>query len=143
MPGKIEVDIALIDPDGMAFEAHMPSGHSLVMDAGEDAGGHNLGVRPMHLLLVGLAGCTAMDVISFLRKMRQLVEAYQVVVEGERAEDHPKVYTRIRIRHIITGRVDERRLAHAIELSETKYCSAKAMLGAVAKIETEYEIRQA
>jgi putative redox protein len=95
----------------------------------------------MHLLLVGLAGCTAMDVISFLRKMRQPVTGYRVEVEGERAEDFPKVFTRIQVRHIMTGAVEEAKLAKAVELSESKYCSANAMLKAVADIETTWELR--
>jgi len=126
----------------MAFEAAFNTGHTIVMDAGEDHGGQNLGPRPMHVLLVALGGCTGMDVISFLRKMRQPVEAYEVRVDGDRADDDPKVYTSITIRHIVTGDVDEARLAHAIELSEDKYCSASAMLGEVADIKVEWEIRK-
>ncbi len=96
----------------------------------------------MQLLLASLASCTGMDVISILRKMRQPVEKYRIEAAAEEAEDHPKVFTSITIKHIVTGKVDEGRLAHAIELSDTKYCPASAMLGAVAQITTEYEIRQ-
>jgi putative redox protein len=143
MGEKVSVDVELLDTEGMSFRAALPTGHEIVMDAGEDFGGRNLGARPMQLLLVGLAGCTGMDVISFLRKMRQPVEGYRLVVEGERAQEHPKVFTHIRVRHIVTGDVAEDRLAKAVGLSETTYCSAHAMLKAVAKIETTWEVRRA
>jgi putative redox protein len=113
------------------------------MDAAEESGGQNLGARPLQLLLVGLAGCTGMDVVSFLRKMRQPVEGYRIEVEGERAEDHPKVFTHIHLRHIVVGRVAEDRLAKAVELSEAKYCSAHAMLRSVARITTTWEVQSA
>jgi putative redox protein len=141
MGETVNVGVDLLDLEGMAFAATLPTGQELVMDAGEDHGGRNRGARPMHLLLVGLAGCTAMDVISFLRKMRQPVTGYRVEVEGERAEDFPKVFTRIQVRHIVTGAVEEAKLAKAVELSESKYCSANAMLKAVADIETTWELR--
>jgi len=136
------VSVDLLDVGGMAFRAALPTGQEIVMDAGEDHGGRNLGARPMHLLLVGLAGCTGMDVISFLRKMRQSVTGYRIEVEGERAEDYPKVFTHIKVRHVVTGDVEENRLAKAVELSETKYCSANAMLKAVAAIETTWEVER-
>ncbi len=141
MGEKVSLAVDLLDLDGMAFRAALPTGHEIVLDAGEHHGGRNLGARPMHLLLVGLAGCTGMDVISFLRKMRQSVTGYQIEVEGERAEDHPKVFTHIQVRHIVTGDVKEDRLAKAVELSESMYCSANAMLKAVARVETTWEIR--
>jgi len=143
MGEKVSLGVELLDVDAMAFRAALPTGQQVVLDAGEDHGGRNLGARPMHLLLVGLAGCTGMDVISFLRKMRQPVTGYRLEVEGERAEDHPKVFTHIKVRHIVTGDVAEDRLAKAVELSETKYCSANAMLKAVAQIETTWEIVRA
>jgi len=142
MADRVDVGLTLQDIDGMAFDAVFPTEHHVVMDAGADHGGENLGPRPMHVLLAGLAGCTAMDVISFLRKMRQPVEGYRVEVSGLRAEEDPKVYTHITIKHIVTGDVDEARLGHAIELSSSKYCSAQAMLREVARIETSYEVRR-
>lgn len=141
MPDTVDVGLELQDLDGMAFDATLPTGHHVVMDAGEDHGGQDLGPRPMHVMLVALAGCTAMDVISFLRKMRQPVKGYRVEVSGIRAEEDPKVYTHITIKHIVTGDVEPDRLARAIELSDTKYCSAQAMLRDVAKIETSFEVR--
>ena len=96
----------------------------------------------MQMLLVSLAACTAMDVMSILRKMRQHVASYTVRVEGQRAEEHPKVFTHIQVEHIVTGEVDEERLAHAIELSHTKYCPVTAMLRATAEIKTGYTINR-
>jgi len=136
------VELKLQDPSGLAFDISFASGHKITVDGGEEFGGQNLGPRPMQLLLASLASCTSMDVISILHKMRQPVEEYRIQVTAEQAEDHPKVFTNITIKHIVTGKVDEERLSRAIELSDTKYCPASAMLGAVAQITTGYEIRQ-
>jgi putative redox protein len=119
----------------VAFTAEFPAGHEVVFDGLESAG-----ATPMDVLLGCLAACTGIDVISILRKMREPVEEYRVLVEGERAEEHPRVYTRITITHIVAGGVDEERLAHAIELSEERYCSISAMLAKTAKIETAHRI---
>lgn len=125
----------------MTFSAETGSGHAVIMDAAEHAGGRNLGARPMELLLVGLAGCTGMDVISILRKKRQQVTDYAVRVRGERAETDPKVYTNITVEHIVTGRqINPTAVARAIELSETKYCGAGAMLGKTAALTHTFRI---
>jgi putative redox protein len=129
---------------GMQFEAEAGSGHSVQLDASEPDGGHNTGFRPMELLLVGLAGCTAMDVISILRKKRQDVTAYEVQVHALRAENHPMIYTQITVRHIVTGHhIDSTAVARAIELSETRYCGAGAMLGKAARIVHVYRVHEA
>ncbi len=129
---------------GMAFEGTTPTGHTVVLDAGEAVGGENKGFRPLSLLLVGLAGCTAMDVISILRKKRQDITGLQVRVEAERAPEHPKIYTDIVLEFIVQGHgVDERAVARAIELSQTKYCSASGMLSKAAKISAHYRIEEA
>lgn len=129
--------------DGMRFQGESGSGYTLTMDAEEHAGGENAGFRPMELLLVGLAGCTAMDVISILRKKREDVTDYEVKVTGERAEDHPRVYTSVTITHIVTGRhVKPESVARAVELSETKYCGASATLSKTARVEHKYEVRE-
>src|SRR5579859_4777368 len=88
----------------MAFRAVTETGHEVVMDAAPEVGGTDTGPRPMELLLVGLGGCTGMDVISMLRKMRQDVTDYEIEISGERATEHPKVYTSIRVEHIVRGR---------------------------------------
>jgi putative redox protein len=129
---------------GMQFEAEAGSGHSVVLDASELDGGQNAGFRPMELLLVGLVGCTAMDVISILRKKRQDVTAYEVQVHALRAEEHPMIFTQIAVRHIVTGHhIDPMAVARAIELSETRYCGAGAMLGKSAQITHAYCVHEA
>ncbi|MBN2472092.1 MAG: OsmC family protein [Anaerolineae bacterium] len=113
-------------------------------DADESVGGHNEGFRPLEMLLMGLAGCTAMDVISILQKKKQDVSDFEVEVEGIQVEDHPKYYGEINIVYRVTGRdVDEKAVARAIELSETKYCGASAMLREKAQINSRYEISEA
>lgn len=130
--------------DGMQFAAEAGSGHTVILDAAEHAGGQGAGFVPMELLLVGLAGCTGMDVISILRKKRQQVTGYEVRVRGERAEDHPMVYTDITVEHVITGHdVSPEAVARAIELSEAKYCGAGAMLGKTAKLVHTFRIVEA
>jgi putative redox protein len=130
--------------EGMQFAGAAGSGHAVVMDAAEQHGGQNAGFRPMELLLVGLAGCTGMDVISILRKQRQQVTGYEVHVRGERAEDHPMVFTTITVEHIVTGhQLDPAAVARAVELSETRYCGAGAMLGKSAWLMHTYQVREA
>ncbi len=129
---------------GMRFEAEAGSGHHVTLDAAEHGGGHNTGFRPMEMLLVGLAGCTGMDVISILRKKRQDITAYEVHVTGRRAEDHPMVFVEITIEHIVTGRhIQPEAVVRAIELSETRYCGAGAMLGKVAHLIHTYRLVEA
>lgn len=121
--------------NGMSFEGSGGSGFTVPMGTSPQFGGNDDGFRPMELLLVGLAGCTAMDVISILQKKRQDVTDFEVRVNGERAADHPKVFTDITLEFVITGRaVDPAAVERAVELSATKYCSAQAMLGEVANI---------
>jgi len=129
---------------GMRFDAVSGTGHHVILDAAEHSGGHNEGFRPMELLLVGLAGCTGMDVISILRKMRQEVAGYQVHVQGVRAQGHPMVFVEITVEHIVTGHhLQPEALARAIELSKERYCGAGAMLGKVARLTHTYRIVEA
>jgi putative redox protein len=115
----------------------------VTVDASVPDGGEDSGFRPMELLLVGLAGCTGMDVISILRKKRQEVTGYEVRVQGTRAETHPMLFTDIVVEHHITGRqVDPAAVARAIELSESRYCGAGAMLGKVAKLRHSYRVTE-
>ena len=136
------VRITLDHTGDMAFEATLPAGHALTFDAAEEHGGRNFGPQPTDVLLASLGACTAMDVISILRKMKQPVESYRLLVEGRRAAEHPRIYTDITITHILTGDIDEERLAHAIELSDEKYCSVGAMLARTTKIETTFRIER-
>ena len=129
----------------MAFDGQSSNGYSIPLDTSEAVGGENAGIRPIELLLVGLAGCTAMDVISILKKKREDVTDFEVrIAEYERAEDHPKIYTRIVLEYVVTGRgIDRTSVERAVELSEGKYCSATGMLGKAAKIESRITILEA
>ncbi len=125
----------------MAFTATSGSGHTIPLDAATEVGGQERGPRPMELLLLGLGGCTGMDVISILRKMHQDVTTYEVRVRGERAPDHPQVFTRIVVEHVVQGRgLNPESVRRAVELSATRYCSAAAMLGKVARIDESYRV---
>jgi len=128
----------------LRFTATADSGHSVTLDAAEHAGGQNAGFRPMEMLLVGLAGCTGMDVISILRKKRQQVTGYEVHVEGVRAEENPMVFVDITVEHVVTcHQVQPDAVERAIELSEGRYCGAGAMLGKVARLTHVYRIVEA
>jgi putative redox protein len=126
---------------GMTFQARTGTGHELTMDASPAVGGSNSAARPMEMLLAGLGGCTGMDVISILSKMRQEVTSYQVHVSGDQAREHPRVFTRIDVEHVVHGRgLNVDMVKRAIELSATRYCPAQAMLGAVAQIQERYRV---
>ncbi|MCF6257452.1 MAG: OsmC family protein [Gammaproteobacteria bacterium] len=125
------------------FIGESGSGHSLVIDGPPEHGGRNMGIRPMELLLQGLGGCTAFDVMMMLKKARQPVQDCVVELEAQRAETEPKVFTKIHIHFIVTGAgVSEKHLQRAIKLSAEKYCSASIMLGQVAEITHDYELRE-
>jgi len=125
---------------GLTAIAKADSNHWIAIDTSEDVGGHNAGVRPMELLLMGLAGCTGMDVMSILDKMRVPYRDFRIEIEAERSDTHPKVYTKINLKYIVYGDVPEDKFVSAIDLSKTKYCSAMAMLSKAAEIDTSYEI---
>lgn len=121
---------------GTSFVATSGSGHAMTLDTSVEHGGTDLGPSPMELLLLGLGGCTGMDVIAMLRKARQDVTDYEVQVQGERADTHPKVYTHIVVTHVVRGRnLSVRIISRAVELSATHYCPAAATLGALARLE--------
>ena len=125
----------------MSFVGESGSGHSVVMDGAPEAGGRNLGVRPMEMLLLGLGGCTSFDVISILRKSRQQMVDCEVEIQAERAESIPKVFTKIHLHFIVSGRdLDEGKVAKAISLSADKYCSASRILEKTAAITHDFEI---
>ncbi len=124
------------------FLGESGSGHAIVMDGPPDHGGRNLGVRPMEMLLLGMGGCTAFDVMLILKKSRQLVDDCEVTLAAERDDDEPKVFTRIHVHFIVTGQgLKEKQVARAVSLSAEKYCSASIMLGrAGVEISHDYEI---
>lgn len=127
--------------EDVTFIGESGSGHAVVMDGPPDHGGRNLGVRPMEMLLLGMGGCTAFDVMMILKKARQPVEDCVVELDAERAEQDPKVFTRIHAHFVITGKgLKETHIKRAVELSAEKYCSASIMLGATAEITHDYVI---
>jgi putative redox protein len=121
--------------------AESDSGHGVIIDGAPEIGGKNLGVRPMEMLLMGLGGCTTMDVLSILKKQRQNITDCQIEIEAERADEIPKVFTKIHLHFIIKGyNLKQNAVERAINLSAEKYCSASAMLEKAAKITHDYEI---
>lgn len=127
--------------DHMSFVGESESGHSVVMDGAAEFGGRNLGLRPMEMLLLGMGGCTSFDVVNILKRGRQDIVACEVQLEADRAQEDPKVFTRIHAHFVIHGReLSEKRVAQAVELSAHKYCSASIMLGQMAQITHDYEI---
>lgn len=127
--------------DGVCFVGQSGSGHSVVMDGAPAAGGENLGIRPMEMLLIGLGGCTSFDVVDILRKGRQLLTGCEVRIEAERAETTPKVFTKIHLHFVVSGPdLDPSKVKRAIDLSAEKYCSASAMLNRSAEITYDFEI---
>ena len=135
------MDILLNWNGGMSFEGAGDSGFVQRMDAEESAGGENGAARPMEFIALGLAGCTAMDVISILRKKKQPVTDFKVMLHADRAEEHPKVFSHAVIEYLVTGEnVDEAALLRAIELSAEKYCPAQAMLSKAFPMKLVYKI---
>lgn len=125
--------------DDFQFMGVSPSGHGIILDSPEKTG---YGPSPMELVLIALAGCTGMDVISILEKMKKNVKRFEVSCEGERAEEHPRVYKKIRVHYLIEGKdIDDASVKRAIELSKEKYCSVSIMLSKAAEISFTYEIK--
>jgi putative redox protein len=127
--------------DGMSFLAESGSGHSVLMDGPPEAGGKNLGPRPMEMLLMGTGGCAAFDVVLILQKSRQEISDCAVEIEAERAREEPKVFTRIHFHFILSGKkLNPQQVERAISLSAEKYCSASIMLGKTAELTHDFEI---
>jgi len=129
--------------DGRAFVGESGSGHAVVMDGSPEAGGRNIGVRPMEMLLLGLGGCTAFDVVMILEKGREKVTACDVELEAERASQEPKVFTHVKMHYRLRGRnLKPASIERAIKLSAEKYCSATAMFEKTAKIEYDWTVEE-
>ena len=127
--------------DGLLMVGKSDSGHTITMDGPPESGGENLGVRPMEMLLLGVAGCTMIDVVTTLKKMRQDLSHLETKINAERATDHPKVFTDIHIHFILKGQnLDEKKVDKAITLSAEKYCSASIMLGETATITHDFKV---
>ena len=127
--------------DGRAFVGESGSGHAVVMDGAPESGGRNVGVRPMEMLLLGLGGCTAFDIVMILERMREKVTGLDIALEAERAGEDPKVFTHVKLIYKVTGRnLKPANVERAVNLSAEKYCSASAMFEKTAKIEHSFEI---
>ncbi|MGB9130361.1 MAG: OsmC family protein [Thiobacillus sp.] len=127
--------------EGVSFVGQSESGHSVVMDGAPESGGKNLGVRPMEMLLMGLGGCSAFDIVMILRKGRQQVTDCVAYLSAERADSDPKVFTQIHVHFTVTGKgLDPKRVEQAVKLSAEKYCSASIMLGKTAEITHDFEV---
>ncbi len=128
-------------PGGMSFLAESGSGHALVMDGASDAGGRNLGPRPMEMLLMGTGGCTASDVVVILGRSGQDVRGCEVQLSADRAPTDPKVFTRIHFHFVVRGRsLKPNVVERAIRLSHDKYCSASIMMGQTAELTHDWEV---
>ena len=128
--------------DGMMMVGESASGHAVVMDGPEALGGKNLGIRPMEMLLLGMGGCSTIDVVSTLKKMRQQVDDCRAEISAERAPQHPKIFTKIHMHFVLTGiNLNQKKVSKAISLSADKYCSASIMLGKSAHITHDFIIQ--
>ncbi|MDZ7316219.1 MAG: OsmC family protein [candidate division KSB1 bacterium] len=129
--------------DGLTLAGKSDSNHWVVMDTGKVLGGSEAGNKPMELVLIAMGGCTSMDVISILKKMRQDVRDYHIELEAEKATEHPAVFKKIHLKYVIVGKgIKAENVEKAIELSMTRYCSVSAMLKHSAEITWEYEIKE-
>ncbi|MCU7938195.1 MAG: OsmC family protein [gamma proteobacterium symbiont of Bathyaustriella thionipta] len=127
--------------EDMMFMGQSGSGHAVVMDGPPELGGKNMGIRPMEMMLMGLGGCTSFDVMLILKRSRQDVTDCVAQLSAERAESDPKVFTKIHIHFVVTGKnLKEKMVQRAVELSATKYCSASIMLAQTVEITHDYEM---
>jgi putative redox protein len=128
--------------EGVCLLGEADSGHGMVIDGAPEIGGRNLGMRPMEMILTGLGGCTAMDVLSILKKQRQQVTDCVITIEGQRRAEHPKIFTAIHVHFVVTGQdLKENQVKRAVDLSAEKYCSVSAMLSQSVQITHSYEIQ--
>lgn len=129
--------------DNVCFMGESETGHAVVLDGAPEMGGRNIGMRPMEMLLIGMGGCTSFDVVTILKKARQKVTDCVAEIQAERANEIPKVFTKIHVHFVVTGDVlNETQVERAIKLSAEKYCSASIMLGKACEITHDFEIRQ-
>jgi putative redox protein len=127
--------------NGITFAGKSDSNHWITMDGPEDFGGSNAGTRPKELLLIGLGGCTASDVVVILKKKKVVFDNFEIKITSDVAEEHPQVFTKIHVEYIFTGKnLPVKDLERAIELSQTKYCSVTKMLEKAAEITHSYQI---
>jgi putative redox protein len=141
---EVTMDAQVIWKHGMSFDGKATSGFNVPLGSDAASGGEDDGFRPLELMGVSLAGCTAMDVISILQKKQQVVTGFEVKVHADRADEHPRVFTHMVVEYVVTGKaIDPVAVNRAVELSVTKYCSAMAMLRKAVEIEQKVTIVQA
>ena len=129
--------------EDVAFMGESETGHAVVMDGAPENGGRNIGMRPMEMLLIGMGGCTSFDVVTILKKSRQAVTDCVAEITAERAADVPKVFTKIHVHFVVTGRdLNDKQVQRAVSLSAEKYCSASIMLSKSVVITHDYEIKE-
>lgn len=127
--------------ENVCFMGESETGHAVVLDGAPDAGGRNLGMRPMEMLLIGMGACTSFDVVTILKKARQPVSDCVAEIDATRADEIPKVFTKIHVHFVITGRgLNPTQVERAVKLSAEKYCSASIMLGKSAEMTHDFEI---
>lgn len=140
--GEVRAKVAF--EGGLRFSGVANSGHEVIMDGPEAHGGTDSAATPMELVLIGLGGCTGMDVASILRKKKQQIESFDILIKGVRAEEHPMRYTDVEMEFVVRGRdIDEKAVERAVTLSMDKYCSVKACLEQEAKVNFSWRIEEA
>jgi len=129
--------------ENVCFMGESETGHAVVLDGAPDAGGRNLGMRPMEMFLIGMGACTSFDVVTILKKARQPITDCVAEIEAERADEIPKVFTRIHVHFVVTGKeLNPSQVERAMKLSAEKYCSASIMLGKSAEVTHDFEIKE-
>ena len=127
--------------EDVSFVGESETGHAVVLDGAPENGGRNIGMRPMEMLLIGMGACTSFDVVTILKKARQPIINCVAQIEAERADEIPKVFTKINVHFVVTGaRLNPLQVERAVKLSAEKYCSASIMLGKVCEISHDFEI---
>ena len=130
--------------ENVCFMGESETGHAVILDGAPEAGGRNLGMRPMEMLLIGMGACTSFDVVTILKKSRQPVTDCVAEIQAERADEIPKVFTKIHVHFVVTGKgLNATQVERAIKLSAEKYCSASIMLGKSAEVTHDFEIVEA
>jgi len=130
--------------DGVSFVGESETGHAVVLDGAPENGGRNIGMRPMEMLLIGMGACTSFDVVTILKKARQPIVDCVAEIQAERADEIPKVFTKIHVHFVITGNhLNETQVERAVKLSAEKYCSASIMLSKSVEITHDFEVKPA
>lgn len=133
----------VVNVKGLTFVGKAESNHWMVMDGGKEFGGFEAGIKPMEAILVALGGCTGMDVVSILNKMKVNFDSFEITIDAERAKEHPKVFTKIHLTYRFKGKnLPRDKIEKAVRLSQERYCSVSAMLGKGADIDWEIEIAE-